>query len=163
MPEMIGQRIAHYRQQNDWTQEQLAERISISRVAVSHIEIGLSIPSERTITLMASVFKCNPLELVRNTSYSPAKADRLPLDIPWYTQREQQLALLNRDLTWLQRIDDDEERRRLTTNVIEEWLPQLSEWLDDSFEDNERQALLRVRANLLSTEVRSSLRSRPRC
>lgn len=153
MPEMIGQRIARYRQQNEWTQEQLAERIAISRVAVSHIEMGLSIPSERTITLMASVFRCNPFDLVNDTSYSLAKADRLPQTIAWFTQREQQLALLTRDLDWLQRINDKRELRRLSTEVTGEWLPQLTRWLNDCYDDKERQELLRLRGLLLADNV----------
>jgi transcriptional regulator with XRE-family HTH domain len=149
MPEMIGQRIARYRQQNEWTQEQLAERIAISRVAVSHIEMGLSIPNERTITLMASVYKCDPIDLVKDTTYSPAKADRLPLTIAWYTQREQQIALLMRDLAWLRRMTGKLEQRRFSAEVIEEWLPQLTGWLNDCYDDEERQELLRIRGMLL--------------
>jgi transcriptional regulator with XRE-family HTH domain len=150
MPEMIGQRIARYRQKNEWTQEQLAVRVAISRVAVSHIEMGLSIPSERTITLMASVFRCNPFDLVNDTSYSLAKADRLPQTIAWFTQREQQLALLTRDLDWLQRINDKRELRRLSTEVTGEWLPQITKWLNDCYDDKERQELLRIRGLLLA-------------
>lgn len=150
MPEMIGQRIARYRQQNEWTQEQLAERIAISRVAISHIEMGLSIPNERTITLMASVFKCNPFDLVKDTTYSLAKADRLPLTIAWFTQRDLQVALLMRDLDWLQRIANKHEHRRFSIEVTGEWLPQLTSWLTDCFDEKERQELLRIRGMLLA-------------
>jgi transcriptional regulator with XRE-family HTH domain len=153
MPEMIGRRIARFRQQNDWTQEQLAERVAISRVAVSHIEMGLSIPSERTITLMASVFRCNPFDLVNDTSYSLAKADRLPQTIAWFTQRDQQLALLMRDLDWLRRINDQREHRRLSSEVTGEWLPQLTGWLNDCFDDQERLELRRIRGLLLDETV----------
>lgn len=150
MPEMIGQRIARYRQQNEWTQEQLAERIAISRVAISHIEMGLSVPSERTITLLASVFKCNPLDLVKATSYTLAKAERLPLTVAWFTQREQQLALLMRDVAWLQRIADRREYERLSTEVVGEWIPQLTSWIDDCYDEAERKELLRIRGVLLA-------------
>jgi transcriptional regulator with XRE-family HTH domain len=53
MAESIGKRIALLRKQFGLTQEALSERVAISRVAISHIEMDLSIPSERTITLIA--------------------------------------------------------------------------------------------------------------
>ena len=62
--ETIGQRIARLRQQMGWTQEALAERVAISRVAISHFEMDIAIPSERTITLLAGLFKLSPPELV---------------------------------------------------------------------------------------------------
>ncbi|HET6444049.1 MAG TPA: helix-turn-helix domain-containing protein [candidate division Zixibacteria bacterium] len=152
MPELIGQRIARYREQIGWTQAQLAERIAISRVAVSHIEMGLSTPSERTITLMSGVFRCNPHDLVNGTTYTPAKADRLPLSVAWYTERELQTEMLNRDLIWLQRLDDLHDRNDASDKVIEEWLPQVSAWLSNCFDNDERRELLLLRSRLL--EVR---------
>jgi transcriptional regulator with XRE-family HTH domain len=149
MPELIGQRIARYREQNGWTQAQLAERIAISRVAVSHIEMGLSTPSERTITLMSGVFRCNPHDLVSGTTYSPAKADRLPLTVAWYTERELQTELLNRDLIWLQRLDEVHVRNDVLDKVIEEWLQLVSTWLSNCFDDDQRRELLMLRSKLL--------------
>ncbi len=58
--ESFGKRIARLRQQRGWTQERLAERLAVSRVAVSHIEMGLSIPSERTVVLLAGLFDTEP-------------------------------------------------------------------------------------------------------
>ena len=66
-PETIGQRIAQLRQANGWTQQALAERIAISRVAISHIEMDLTTPGERTIALLAGVFKLSPQALVADT------------------------------------------------------------------------------------------------
>src|SRR5690606_3998637 len=48
-PEVLGQRIARLRAQRGWTQQELAERLAASRVAVSHFEMGLAMPSERTV------------------------------------------------------------------------------------------------------------------
>ncbi|MFM7678582.1 MAG: helix-turn-helix domain-containing protein, partial [Roseiflexaceae bacterium] len=56
----LGKRIATLRMQRGWTQERLAERLAVSRVAVSHIEMGLSVPSERTVVLLAGIFQCEP-------------------------------------------------------------------------------------------------------
>jgi len=150
MPESVGQRIARYRGQNDWTQEQLAERIAISRVAISHIEMGLSIPSERTITLMASVFKSTPHELVHGTTYPLAKAERLPLSVAWFTHREQDIGLLERDLIWLQRLAEDQSVPRCTTDVVEDWLPKVNRWLNTCYDDEERQRLRHLRAKLIA-------------
>jgi transcriptional regulator with XRE-family HTH domain len=76
MVETIGKRIAFLRQKNNWTQASLASRLAMSRVAISHIEMDLTIPNERSITLMAGLFKLTPLELVDGTTYPKAKAER---------------------------------------------------------------------------------------
>jgi transcriptional regulator with XRE-family HTH domain len=96
--ESLGRRIADLRAKLGWTQQELAERIGISRVALSHVEAGMSDPGERTVTLLAGVFKVDPHELVADTTYPAAKADRLPLVTARYTEVELQLALLERDM-----------------------------------------------------------------
>jgi transcriptional regulator with XRE-family HTH domain len=78
MHEALGDRIAKHRTELGWTQAELAERIGISRVALSHIESNISTPGERTVALLAGVFKVEPHELVANTDH-PAKAERLPV------------------------------------------------------------------------------------
>ncbi|MFN8566583.1 MAG: helix-turn-helix transcriptional regulator [Kouleothrix sp.] len=83
-----GARIARLRAARGWTQEQLAERLAASRVAVSHFEMGLALPSERTVVLLAGLFKLEPHELVAGTSYPPAKAERLPAAACRYTEAE---------------------------------------------------------------------------
>src|SRR5947209_16419283 len=98
MSESLGRRMADYRAKLGWTQQELADRIGISRVALSHLEAGMTDPGERTVTLVAGVFKVEPHELVADTSYPRAKADRLPLVAARYTEVELQLALLERDL-----------------------------------------------------------------
>ena len=77
-----------------WTQARLAERVALSRVALSHIEGGLSVPSERTVTLLAGVFGCEAWELAAGTDYPPAQAERLPLVTARYTEVDHHLALL---------------------------------------------------------------------
>jgi transcriptional regulator with XRE-family HTH domain len=93
----LGHRIAGLRAARGWTQQQLAERLAISRVAVSHLEAGMSTPGERTIALLAGVFKLEPHELVEGTSYPMAKAERLPVVVCRYTEVELQLRLLELD------------------------------------------------------------------
>src|SRR5690242_3368398 len=99
--ETLGQRIGRLRSLLGWTQQELADRIAISRVAVSHLEMGMSVPSERTAALLAGVFHLEPHELIQDTAYPDAKAERLPLVTARYTEVELQVALMQRDLGWL--------------------------------------------------------------
>jgi transcriptional regulator with XRE-family HTH domain len=101
MPDLVeplGRRIARLRAQLGFTQQDLAERLGASRVAVSHMEGGLSTPSERTVTLLAGLFKLEPHELVADTGYPMAKAERLPVVAARYTEVELQLRLFEQDL-----------------------------------------------------------------
>jgi hypothetical protein len=102
-------------------------------VAVSHLEAGMSDPGERTVTLLAGVFKVEPHELVAGTTYPPAKADRLPLVTARYTEVELQLALLERDLAWLERVED--------RALLAEWDVRLLALLDATH-DREELALI---------------------
>jgi transcriptional regulator with XRE-family HTH domain len=147
MAENLGRRLAGYRAVLGWTQQELADRIAISRVAVSHVEAGMSVPSERTIVLLAGVFKIDPLELVAGTDYPAAKADRLPRTTSRYTEVELQLALLDRDVTWVERaaVTDPTARRRL----VDEWLPVLAA-LSEAAEGREIVAIGAARRRLLA-------------
>jgi transcriptional regulator with XRE-family HTH domain len=142
MPENLGRRIAERRAKLGWTQQELAERVGISRVAVSHLEAGMSDPGERTVTLLAGVFKVEPHELVTGTTYPRAKADRLPLVAARHTEVELQLALLDNDLAWLERHDD--------RAVLDAWDVRLLALLDTVHDPGERhlvdEARRRVRA-----------------
>jgi transcriptional regulator with XRE-family HTH domain len=89
----LGERLARLRKELGWTQQDLADRLAVSRVAVSSFESGSSIPSERTITLLAGLFKLEPHELVADTGYPVAKAERLPVTAARYTEVELQLRL----------------------------------------------------------------------
>src|SRR5688500_10536142 len=57
----------------------------------------MSTPGERTIALLAGLFKLEPHELVEGTSYPPAKQERLPVVVCRYTEVELQLRLLELD------------------------------------------------------------------
>jgi transcriptional regulator with XRE-family HTH domain len=61
-----------------WTQQALADRLGMSRTAISHLEGGISEASERTVILLAGLFALEPHELVEGTLYPPTKAERLP-------------------------------------------------------------------------------------
>lgn len=112
----IGARIATLRARLGYTQQDLAARVAISRVALSNLESGRSVPGERTVTLLAGVFGMEPYELVDGTSYPTAKVDRLPLVAARHTEVELQLRLLDRDLRWLESAP-----AAVAERVVDEW------------------------------------------
>lgn len=118
--EQLGRRIAARRVALALTQEQLAARVAMSRTGLSHVEAAMTVPSERTVVLLASVLGVDPWSLVEGTDYPMAKAERLPLSIPTHTEVDLTLALLDNDLAWLDRMAprlEAHERRA----VLEEW------------------------------------------
>jgi transcriptional regulator with XRE-family HTH domain len=137
--ENLGRRIAALRGDLGWTQQDLAERLAVSRVAVSHLEAGMSVPGERTVALLAGLFKMEPHDLVAGTSYPPAKAERLPVVVTRYTEVELQLRLLERDLA-----------SGLDAAAAEDWRSRLTELLATTHDRREREC------------VEEALRSLPR-
>src|SRR4030067_878005 len=137
MVESIGKRLASLRQKNGLTQQSLADRLAMSRVAVSHIEMDLTIPSERSITLMAGVFKLSPTDLVQGTSYPRAKAERLPVLTTIYTALELNLALLTNDIEWLERLDDTPIKQKCIQEVLDKWYPILEKWNNETIADTD--------------------------
>jgi transcriptional regulator with XRE-family HTH domain len=114
--ENLGRRIADLRAKLGYTQQELAERLAVSRTAVSHLEAGMTVPGERTVVLLAGLFKMEPHELVAGTAYPGAKAERLPVVAARHTEVELLIALLDNDLAWLERTDGSFDRR-----VLDEW------------------------------------------
>jgi transcriptional regulator with XRE-family HTH domain len=160
--ETLGQRIARLRLLLGWTQQELADRIAISRVAVSHLEMGISVPSERTVTLLAGVFHLEPPELIAGTAYPDAKAERLPLVTARYSEVELQLALLQRDLRWLQQLADQSNANTVSERVHNEWQARLARMAAETLDPGERRLLAEARATLtgISEQFRHSARDR---
>jgi len=152
----LGQRIALLRTQRAWTQADLAARLGSSRVAVSHFEMGLAVPSERTVVLLAGLFKQEPHELVAETDYSVGKSERLPLVACRYTEVELRLELLRRDLDWLRRIPLGPTRTRLMSETLAGWASELSRLSEEAVDPSER-ALLRSARQALAA-VRNEAR-----
>jgi len=147
-PELLGQRIARLRARRGWTQQDLAERLAASRVAVSHFELGLALPSERTVVLLAGLFGQEPHELVAGTSYPAAKAERLPPVACRYTELELQLALLRRDMEWVARVGD----RPMVASVVAEWHTRLEALSCRAYDAHERQLLAEAQRLLESRD-----------
>lgn len=141
----LGQRIAGLRVERGWTQQQLADRLGISRVAVSHLETDLNTPGERTVALLAGLFRMEPHDLVSGTSYPVAKADRLPLVVNRWTEVEHQLALLDRDLWWLDRVEAPPLPRSVVEEVLAGWEVALSKLAADVTDPTEAEALSEAR------------------
>jgi len=147
MQETIGKRIARLRQQDGWTQQSLAARLAVSRVAVSHIEMDLSIPGERTITLLAGIFKISPHNLVKGTTYPLAKAERLPEVACAYTEIELELALLENDLVWLSRLES-ETQTDWSHQIREKWLARLNHFSTHTIDDRQKEQIESARSRL---------------
>ncbi|HEX6238331.1 MAG TPA: helix-turn-helix transcriptional regulator [Acidimicrobiales bacterium] len=138
-----------------WTQAQLSTRIAVSRVALSHLEADVSVPSERTVTLLAGVFGCEPHELVAGTSYPPAKAERLPVVTARHTEVAHQLGILEALLGLVERAPAAA-RDRLAEDVRSDWRSRLTGLLERAEDPEERR---RVRAALRGLAVGAGARS----
>lgn len=149
----LGRRVADLRGKRGWTQQDLAARLAVSRAAVSHVEAGLSIPGERTVALLAGLFAMEPHELVAGTDYPAAKAERLPVVVARWTEVEHRLALLERDLDWLDRTGSAG-----AAVVLGEWELRLAALAAEVHDPDERERLAAARRAISVFR----LRSRPR-
>lgn len=61
----IGKRIKEERQKRKWTQEQLGEKLNVSRSAVSSWEVGRNYPDLETIILICDLLEISLDELLR--------------------------------------------------------------------------------------------------
>jgi transcriptional regulator with XRE-family HTH domain len=154
-PESIGKRIAYLRQQHGWSQQSLADRVAISRVAVSHIEMDLTTPGERTITLLAGLFKIAPYALVEGTTYPQAKAERLPAVACCHTEVELNLALLRNDLAWLARLTSQRDWSPWAAELWQKWAPRLKQWRVETADERE-QALIVAAQDVLAKALEIS-------
>ena len=75
-------------------------------------------------------------ELIAETSYPAAKAERLPPTACRYTEVELQLALLRRDMEWVTRLGGS-----IQQQVIEDWRTKLTALLDLTYDEGERELL----------------------
>jgi transcriptional regulator with XRE-family HTH domain len=137
-PAALGTEIAKHRAQLGWTQQELADRIGISRTALSHIEANMRVPGERTITLLAATFKIEPPELVADSDYPSSKSERLPLVAARHTEVEHLLARLDGEAGALELHDVDP-----SAEWRDAWAATLRSRLRDTHDHRER-ALLKA-------------------
>jgi len=146
MVERLGQRIGQLRTDRGLTQAELADRVGISRVALSHIETARSIPGERTVALLAGMFRCEPHELVAGTDYPPSKAERLPTVVARYTEVEHQLGVLDAQLSALACASRDP--ALAARELAAGWRPVLQRLLDTAVDTDERRLLREAMSRL---------------
>lgn len=64
-----------FRKRNGYTQEQVAERLGVSRQAVAKWERGESLPDIENVIALADMYEITVDSLVRNMAYSDDKQD----------------------------------------------------------------------------------------
>lgn len=104
----FGARLAALRQEREWTQAQLAEKLGVSVKAVTYYEREVSSPTTRTLARVAEAFGVEPSELLDATSGKRAARKPGPA-----SQLEQRIAAL-RELP--------RERQKVVLNVIDTFL-----------------------------------------
>ena len=142
MDERLGTRIGRLRVERGFTQAELADRVGISRVAVSHLESSRTVPSERTVALLAGIFGCEPHQLVAGTDYPPSKGERLPVVAARYTEVEHQLGVLDAELRLVAKLPAAIATRE-GQRLVAEWGPLLRKLVADAVDARER-AMLRT-------------------
>jgi transcriptional regulator with XRE-family HTH domain len=159
--ESFGRRVGKRRAELGWTQAQLAARVGVSRVALSHIESGATVASERTVALLASVFGCEPPELVAGTDYPIAKAERLPAIVARHTEVDHQLAVLTAVLEIVERVPRPE-GARLVRNMRDTWRPRLLALRARNPDPDERRRLSAALRDLAALGAVPTVRPEPR-
>lgn len=157
--EPFGDRLAALRVAAGMTQAALAQRVAVSRVTISHVEASLVWPNERTVLLLAGVLGLEPPELVHGTTYPAAKADRIPEIAMRYSQVDLEAALLERDLAWLDRLDEESQRQHIG-GVITSWDPIVNQIRERSHDDGAVQRFVAAHGALLDRQARFSGESR---
>ncbi len=74
----LGQRIQNLRKRQGLSQEALAEKLNVSRQAVSKWETGLSNPDSQNLILLARLFNVSMDELIRPEPAGPARPEKAP-------------------------------------------------------------------------------------
>ena len=76
---VLGEKIALLRKQKGWSQEDLAERLDISRQSVSKWESGTSVPDLDKIIKVSELFQVSTDFLLKDETDIPASPSNDPL------------------------------------------------------------------------------------
>ena len=144
----LASRLGVLRTREGMTQQQLADRLGVSRVAISHLEAGINSPDARTVTLLASVFGMEPHDLVAGTDYPVAKVDRLPLVVARRTEVAHQVALMDADLAWVEGPDAVAVDPSVADEVRQRWRVTLTKLAATVADPDEAATLGAARARL---------------
>ena len=124
--------MSRFRSERGWTQQDLADRLAMSRTAVSHLEADMAQPSERTVLLLAGLFQVEPPAFVEGTLYPQSKAERLPSVVARYTEVDLQLRLLEAELALLASLG-----LTTTDHLAERWRERLIPLLADNYDQRD--------------------------
>lgn len=80
MNEQIGRRIQELRKLTGMTQEQLAEKINISRQTLSKWETGATMPDVESIVRLCEIFQITPNDLLDINEKSYNSSDKITLE-----------------------------------------------------------------------------------
>ena len=78
----LAEQIREYRQRRGLSQEALAERLEVSRQAVTKWETGKARPSTEKLLRLAQVLEV-PLEQLAGAEEKPPRSQRVPRALPW--------------------------------------------------------------------------------
>ena len=81
---IFAKKLKQLRQQADWSQEQLADRLNVTRQAVAKWERGAGFPDIDNVQALAKLFNTSVDELLDYTRAGLASAMREPLDLDAY-------------------------------------------------------------------------------
>lgn len=70
----LGEKLAMYRKQNNYTQEQLAELLGVSRQAISKWESDTAFPETEKLIKLSDMYGCSLDYLLKDKSEEPARA-----------------------------------------------------------------------------------------
>ena len=72
---ILADKIIHLRKKNGWSQEELAEKLNVSRQSVSKWESGMSVPDLNKIIAMSELFGVSTDYLVKDTLDEPTPSE----------------------------------------------------------------------------------------
>ena len=81
---IFAKKLTQFRQQTGWSQEQLADRLNVTRQAVAKWERGAGFPDIDNMQALAKLFNTSVDELLDYTRAGLASAIREPLDLDAY-------------------------------------------------------------------------------
>ena len=108
------------------------------------------------MALLAGLFRMEPHDLVADTSYPLAKSDRLPVVVARWTEVEHQLALLQRDLWWIDHVAAPVTELAAVDGVLAGWADALADLATRVLDPSEVDAVATARRTVADRRARST-------
>lgn len=106
----VGEQIKRYRELNDLTQTELAEKLGVSRQAVSSWEINRTEPNIGMIEKMAILFQCRKTDLIGgdNVDYLITSTPQERFVLERYRLADMETRkMVERILSYVERLNED--------------------------------------------------------